>query len=91
MTSWICTLLGTGSQERHDLLGKERQSEFERASAADVARAAQEVQLTTEQQHVAQLTAQLQEAAVQTQAIPCLLLHINCIKGLLRFCSSCTV
>lgn len=54
-------------QGRHDVLSKERLSEFDRASAADVARAGMEVQLTAEQQHVAQLTAQLQDSAAQTQ------------------------
>ena len=49
------------------MLAKDRQSEFERASAAEVARSAQEVQFVAEQQRVTQLTAQLQEAATQTQ------------------------
>ena len=55
------------SQERHDVLAKERQSEFDRANAADVARSAQEVQLVAERERVAQLTAQAEQAAVQTQ------------------------
>ena len=55
------------SQERYDVLAKERQSEFERASAADVARSSQEVQLAAEKQRVAQLTAQSEETAAQTQ------------------------
>lgn len=54
-------------QERLDLLAKERQSEFDRANAADVVRSAQEVQLVAEKQRVAQLTAQAEEAAVQAQ------------------------
>ena len=54
-------------QERHDVLGKERQSEFDRASAAEVARAAMEVQLTAHQERGAHLTTQLQESGVQIQ------------------------
>ena len=59
MSGWL--------QARHDILAKERQAESERASAADVARAAQEVQFVAEQQRANQLTAQLAEAAAQTQ------------------------
>ena len=54
-------------QERHDVLGKERQSEFDRASAAEVARTGMEVQLTAHQERVANLTTQLQESVVQIQ------------------------
>lgn len=54
-------------QERHDVLGKERQSQFDRASAAEVARAAVEVQLTAQQERGAHLTTQLQESGVQIQ------------------------
>ncbi|KAL0027070.1 hypothetical protein WJX79_003191 [Trebouxia sp. C0005] len=56
-------------QERHDVLGKERQSQFDRASAAEVARAAVEVQLTAQQERGAHLTTQLQESGVQIQAL----------------------
>ena len=56
-------------QDRHELVSKERQTESERASAADVARAAVEVQHAAEQQRTAQLTGQLQEAAVQSQVL----------------------
>ena len=54
-------------QERHDVLRKERQSEFDRASAAEVARTGMEVQLTAHQERVANLTTQLQESVVQIQ------------------------
>ncbi len=54
-------------QERHDVLGKERQSEFDRASAAEVARTGMEVQLTAHQERVANLTTQLQESGSQIQ------------------------
>ena len=54
-------------QERHDVLGKERQTEFDRANAAEVARTGMEVQLTAHQERVANLTTQLQESGVQVQ------------------------
>jgi len=54
-------------QERHDVLGKERQTEFDRASAAEVARAGMEVQLTAHQERGAHLTTQLQESNIQIQ------------------------
>ena len=49
------------------MLNKERQAEFERANASDVAKAALEVQHAAEQQRTAHLTGQLQEAASQAQ------------------------
>lgn len=58
-------------QARHDAAAKDRQAEAERANASDVAHAAKEVQLVTEQQHVAQLTANLQEAGANAE-VPCL-------------------
>ncbi|DBB03075.1 TPA: hypothetical protein ACH3X1_013390 [Trebouxia sp. C0004] len=56
-------------QERHDVLGRERQSEFNRASAAEVASAAMQVQLTAHQERGAHLTTQLQESNVQIQVL----------------------
>lgn len=52
---------------RHEATAKERQAEAERANAADVAHAAKEVQLVSEQQRVAQLTTNLQEAGVHAE------------------------
>ena len=54
-------------QARHDTAAKDRQAEAERANASDVAHAAKEVQLVTEQQRVAQLTANLQEAGANAE------------------------
>ncbi len=48
-------------------MGKERQTEFDRASAAEVARAGMEVQLTAHQERGAHLTTQLQESNIQIQ------------------------
>ena len=56
-------------------MARERQTEFDRASAAEVARAAQEVQYVAEQQRTAQLTALVAEAAAQTQ--------VNCCRVML--------
>ena len=60
-------ILGPHTQERLDALGLERQREFDRAGAAEVARAALEVQLAGEQQRVVNLGAQVQKAAAETQ------------------------
>ena len=66
-------------QGRHQALSKERQAESDRANAADVARAAFEVQLVSEQQRTAQLVAKLQEGAAdsQVQAINFAVIHQN--------------
>ena len=56
-------------QGRHEAVGKERQTEVERANAADLARAAMEVQLVSEQQRTAQLAVKLQEAAADAQVL----------------------
>ena len=52
---------------RHEATAKERQAEAERANAADVAHAAKEVQLVSEQQRVAQLTTNLLEAGANAE------------------------
>ncbi len=77
-------------QERHDVLGKERQSEFDRASAAEVARTGMEVQLTAHQERVANLTTQLQESGVQIQVNTLFLAHcrIGNVQHWILFCAT---